>query len=104
VNYGERRLRQQGPAPFGPNQRLPRDRTLDLPFVGSSLASKINDFGEMRIRFRFVLMTKVNGHEELWTAGGLPVDGLHLPLHGFRKSHHFVPASSDPDTLDRRGM
>jgi hypothetical protein len=40
VNYGERRLRQQGPSPFGPNQLPPRDRTPDLPFVGSSRAFK----------------------------------------------------------------
>jgi hypothetical protein len=25
----------------------------------------------------------------------LPVDGLPMTLRGFRKSHHFVPASSD---------
>jgi hypothetical protein len=29
-------------------------------------AQKINDLGAERIRFRFVLMTKVNGLEELW--------------------------------------
>jgi hypothetical protein len=28
----------------------------------------------------------------------LPVDGLPVPLRGFRKSHHFVPASSDTGT------
>jgi len=28
---------------------------------------KINHCGVMRIRFRFVLMAKVNGLEELWT-------------------------------------
>jgi hypothetical protein len=32
------------------------------------------------------------------------VDGLGAPLRRFRKSHHFVPASPDPDTLDHRGV
>jgi hypothetical protein len=30
--------------------------------------------------------------EELWTSAALPVDGLAVPLHGFRKSHHLNPA------------
>jgi hypothetical protein len=30
------------------------------------------------------------------------VDGLTTPLRRFRKSHHFVPASSDPDARDRQ--
>jgi hypothetical protein len=33
---------------------------------GSPALRKINDLGAERIRFRFVLMTKVNGLEELW--------------------------------------
>jgi hypothetical protein len=45
---------------------------------------------------------KVNAHEELWTISGLPVDGVRVPLRRFRKSHHFVPASHDPDALDHR--
>jgi hypothetical protein len=32
------------------------------------------------------------------------VDGLTAPLRRFRKSHHFVPASSDPDETDHRGV
>jgi hypothetical protein len=49
-------------------------------------------------------MTKVNGDEELWTIYALPVDGLSPPLRGFRKSHHFVPASPDPDASEHRGL
>src|SRR6266404_4299907 len=52
-----------------------------------------------RIRFRFVLMAIVNAREELWTSRALSVDGLAVPLRGFRKSHHLIPASLDPDTL-----
>jgi hypothetical protein len=32
------------------------------------------------------------------------VDGLTPPLRRFRKSHHFVPASSDPGETDHRGV
>jgi hypothetical protein len=32
-----------------------------------TLMKKINHCGAMRIRFRFVLMAKVNGLEQLWT-------------------------------------
>jgi len=34
--------------------------------------------------------TKVNAHQELWTIRALSVDGVEVPLRGFRKSHHFV--------------
>src|SRR5260370_22315645 len=44
------------------------------------------------IRFRFVLMTIVNGREELWTGRALPVDGHPVRLRGFRKSHHLIRA------------
>src|SRR5579872_3822348 len=56
-----------------------------------------------RIRFRFVLLPKVNADEELWTVCALSVDGLGVPLRRFRKSHHFVPASSDRDARKHRG-
>jgi len=49
-------------------------------------------------------MAKVNAHEELWTNRALSVDGFAAPLRRFRKSHHFVPASPDPDALDHRGV
>ena len=47
-----------------------------------------------RIRFRFVLIAKVNVAEELWTSRGLPVDGLRGRLRRFRKSHHLMRAGS----------
>jgi len=43
-----------------------------------------------RIRFRFVLAQIVNAERELWTSSALPVDGLAVPLRGFRKSHHLI--------------
>jgi hypothetical protein len=55
-----RRLVQSAPVIFaGPNNGL--HLALHVPSL-----SKINELGGMRIRFRFVLMTKVNGREELW--------------------------------------
>jgi hypothetical protein len=48
-----------------------------------------------RIRFRFVLIGNVNAGEELWTGGALPVDGLPVPLRGFRKSHHLIRAGPE---------
>jgi hypothetical protein len=47
-----------------------------------------------RIRFRFVLIAKVNAAEELWTSRALPVDGLRGRLRRFRKSHHLIRAGS----------
>ena len=44
------------------------------------------------IRFRFVLIAKVNAREELWMSGTLFVDGFAVPLRRFRKSHHLIPA------------
>jgi hypothetical protein len=34
--------------------------------------------------------------DELWTSRALPVDGLGVPLRGFRKSHQFILAGHDP--------
>ena len=47
-----------------------------------------------RIRFRFVLIAKVNARDELWKISGLPVDVLRVRLRGFRKSHHLIRAGS----------
>jgi hypothetical protein len=35
--------------------------------------------------------------DHLWTSAALPVDGLVVRLRRFRKSHHLIPASLDPD-------
>jgi len=48
-----------------------------------------------RIRFRFVLARGANRCDQLWTAAALPVDGLWVPLRGFRKSHHLILAGPD---------
>jgi len=46
---------------------------------------------------------KLTLSEELWTSAALPVDGLVVPLRGFRKSHQLIPAT--PDQPGRhRGM
>jgi len=44
-------------------------------------------------------MAIVNAREELWTSRALSVDGLAVPLRGFRKSHHLIPAGLDPNKL-----
>jgi hypothetical protein len=51
------------------NRHVPHDAKAGLRGANPKRDSseKINDWGAMRIRFRFVLVTKVNGHEELWT-------------------------------------
>jgi hypothetical protein len=53
-------------------------------------------FGPARIRFRFVLVAKVNAQRRAVDERALPVDGLAVPLRGFRKSHHLIPAGRDP--------
>src|SRR5436305_595375 len=42
----------------------------------------------------------VNAARELWTSGALPVDGLAVPLRGFRKSHHLTLAGRRQPILD----
>jgi hypothetical protein len=44
-------------------------------------------------------MAIVNTREELWTSPALSVDGLAVPLRGFRKSHQLIPAGLDPNKL-----
>jgi hypothetical protein len=40
---------------------------------------------------------KLTGSKSCGKIEALPVDGLTVPLRGFRKSHHFIHASPDPD-------
>jgi hypothetical protein len=47
---------------------------------------------------------KLTPSEELWTSGALPVDGLVVPLRGFRKSHQLIPAGLDPKLWAIRGL
>src|SRR6266849_4268379 len=61
--------------------------------TGSPRAHPTRRTRAKRIRFRFVLMAKVNARDQLWTSAALPVDGLGVQLRGFRKSHHLIPAS-----------
>src|SRR5258708_20692030 len=42
---------------------------------------------------------KLTLSEELWTSAALPVDGLVVPLRGFRKSHQLIPAAAKPSEI-----
>jgi len=78
------------------------DLTDSLLGVTAGHPERLRAIGEMspktriaRIRFRFVLARSVNRRDQLWTAAALPVDGLRVPLRGFRKSHHLILAGPD---------
>ena len=62
---------------------------------------KLTILGAEQFRFRFVLVAKVKqkltASNSCGKIGALSVDGLRVRLRGFRKSHHFIPASPDPD-------
>src|SRR5215208_5447452 len=74
---------------------LPAKLAIETRRADSRGANSTHRTLEARIRFRFVPMAIVNAGEELWTSAGLPVDGLRVRLHRFRKSHQVIAVGSD---------